>query len=210
MTDTLTIDTSQLATWRANPEFDYSSEFMHSDFSLLDWLGRHLDKLFGSLFGDLFSSDWGITVWYVVGLVATVSIVIFLFYRHPELLHIKRNNTPLEYDIESDNIYGVDFPLEIARAMDASDWRAAVRLAYLQTLRMLSDAHLIDWQLSKTPSQYVVEYADDGFRDMTNMFLRVRYGGFAATESMARAMVDGSHNIESAIEGMRKEKGGRQ
>lgn len=62
------------------------------------------------------------------------------------------------------------------------------RLLYLQTLKQLSDEKRIDWQLYKTPTQYVYEVRMPAFRQLTNHFLRVRYGNFEATEALFHVM----------------------
>ena len=92
---------------------------------------------------------------------------------------ISRKNA-LPYAVEEDTIYGVDFARGIADALSRSDYREAVRLLYLQTLKQLSDEKRIDWQLYKTPTQYVYEVRMPAFRQLTNHFLRVRYGNFEA------------------------------
>lgn len=98
----------------------------------------------------------------------------------------RKNNLP--YTVEEDTIYGVDFPEGIAQALSRSDYREAVRLLYLQTLKQLSDDGCIDWQLYKTPTQYIYEVRLPAFRQLTNHFLRVRYGNFEATEALFHAM----------------------
>ena len=50
--------------------------------------------------------------------------------------------------------------------------------ALLQTLKRLSDEKRIDWQPYKTPAQYINEVRMPVFRQLTNHFLRVRYGNF--------------------------------
>ena len=99
---------------------------------------------------------------------------------------ISRKNA-LPYAVEEDTIYGVDFARGIADALSRSDYREAVRLLYLQTLKQLSDEKRIDWQLYKTPTQYVYEVRMPAFR-LTNHFLRVRYGNFEATEALFHVM----------------------
>ena len=64
----------------------------------------------------------------------------------------------------------------------------AVRLLYLQTLKRLSDEKRIDWQPYKTPTQYINEVRIPVFRQLTNHFLRVRYGNFEATEELFNSM----------------------
>ena len=87
-----------------------------------------------------------------------------------------------------DTIYGVDFSGGIADALSRSDYREAVRLLYLQTLKRLSDEKRIDWQPYKTPTQYINEVRIPVFRQLTNHFLRVRYGNFEATEELFNSM----------------------
>ena len=41
----------------------------------------------------------------------------------------------------------------------------------------------------KTPTQYIRECDNDDFRQLTNLFLRVRYGNFEATPSMYDSVV---------------------
>lgn len=82
---------------------------------------------------------------------------------------ISRKNA-LPYAVEEDTIYGVDFVRGIADALSRSDYREAVRLLYLQTLKQLSDEKRIDWQLYKTPTQYVYEVRMPAFRQLTNHF----------------------------------------
>lgn len=200
MTDTLTIDTLALSQWRDNPEYDYGAEFQGSSFSLLEWIDRWIDDMFRRLFGGVHIGDWTDVVWYVVGFAAILGVVVFMLYRHPELLHWRRHRKkPLDYDVEEDTIYGIDFPTAIASAMQRGDWREAVRLSYLQTLRCLSDSGQIDWQPSKTPAQYVAEYPGEPLRGMTATFVRVRYGGFEATQSDAESVADAGRAIADDI-----------
>ena len=92
----------------------------------------------------------------------------------------------LPYEVGEDTIYGVDFAGGIADAL--SHYREAVRLLYLQTLKRLSDEKRIDWQPYKTPTQYINEVRMPVFRQLTNHFLRVRYGNFEGTEELFNSM----------------------
>lgn len=88
------------------------------------------------------------------------------------------------------------FAERIADALARTDYREAVRLLYLQTLKQLSDGKRMDWQLYKTPTQYIYEVRLPAFRQMTNHFLRVRYGNFEATETLFHAMRDLQKEVE--------------
>ena len=118
-----------------------------------------------------------------------------VYKKRPELFMRSRKST-LPYTVGEDTIYGVDFAERIADALARTDYREAVRLLYLQTLKQLSDGKRIDWQLYKTPTQYIYGVRLPAFRQMTNHFLRVRYGNFEATETLFHAMRDLQKEVE--------------
>lgn len=199
MTDTLSVDTLRIAEWRTKPEFDYNVEFKGSSFSLWDWFTDRFNQIMQNLFGDISLGYTGEIIWYVLGFGAIVAIIVYTLYRHPELLRwrSKKNAENDGYIVEEDNIYGIDFPSTIDQALKVGNYREAVRLVYLQTLRHLSDAGKIDWQPAKTPSQYLNEYTGRPFHHLTTTFVRIRYGGYDADDSTAdAAMADSKATIE--------------
>ena len=152
-----------------------------------------------NLFGDISLGYTGEIIWYVLGFGAIVAIIVYTLYRHPELLRwrSKKNAENDGYIVEEDNIYGIDFPSTIDQALKVGNYREAVRLVYLQTLRHLSDAGKIDWQPAKTPSQYLNEYTGRPLHHLTTTFVRIRYGGYDADVSTAdAAMADSKATIE--------------
>lgn len=54
-------------------------------------------------------------------------------------LFMRSRKSTLPYTVGEDTIYGVDFAERIADALARTDYREAVRLLYLQTLKQLSD-----------------------------------------------------------------------
>lgn len=199
MTDTLSVDTLRIAEWRTKPEFDYTVEFKGSSFSLWDWFTDRFNQIMQDLFGDISLGYTGEIIWYVLGFGAIVAIIVYTLYRHPELLRwrSKKNAENDGYIVEEDNIYGIDFHSTIDQALKVGNYREAVRLVYLQTLRHLSDAGKIDWQPAKTPSQYLNEYNGRPFHRLTTTFVRIRYGGYDADVSTTdAAMADSKATIE--------------
>ena len=206
-TDTLTVDTSMIASWRSDTAYDYNRELMQSDFNLMDWLleqiGRFLDTLIGS--GD--EGDVRTVIWIVVGIVALGLVAYFFFYHRARLFAQRSASAAVDYNVTEDTIYGIDFALAIDRALQSGNYREALRLIYLQTLKRLSDDGRIDWQPYKTPTQYVgeayprsssggEEWRGDAFREFTNHFLRVRYGGFDADLLLVERMQALQREIE--------------
>lgn len=187
VTDTLAIDTAGLNAWRADDNFDYGRELAHQDTNIIEWILERIDQAVSSLFDDGFYIRYHTAIWVTIGIVAVLSIVIFLLYKHPELFD-RKGSTHLAYKTEEDTIYGVDFATAISHALSLGDYREAVRMIYLQTLKTLSDSGKINWQPYKTPTQYTYEVRSTDFRTFTNHFLRVRYGNFSATADLCDEM----------------------
>lgn len=92
----------------------------------------------------------------------------------------------VSYSVSDDDINTIDFDAEIGRALDGRDYRLAIRLYYLFTLKMLSDRSLIDWQIDKTNISYVreleVNALKDRFSKLTAFFENHWYGNLALSQ----------------------------
>ena len=62
----------------------------------------------------------------------------------------KRKQTGLAFEIVPEDIRTLDFDRLIDEAVAVRNYRRAVRLLYLKTLKALAAHHLIDWQRDKT------------------------------------------------------------
>ena len=154
---------------------------------MFEWFNRWFGKILQKIFGSHFAEEYSELILIGIAILLLILIIWFVYKKRPELFMISRKNA-LPYAVEEDTIYGVDFARGIADALSRSDYREAVRLLYLQTLKQLSDEKRIDWQLYKTPTQYVYEVRVPAFRQLTSHFLRVRYGNFEATEALFHVM----------------------
>lgn len=176
--DTLKLDTLQIAEWSSNPDYNYDRELLHKDEDFFSRIMRSINEFLRSLDADTNS----IQTWiYIISAFIIAGIVIWFLFRNKWKLFSSDQRTGDGYSIEEDNIYGVDFEAVRKKAMEKGNYREAIRMTYLQTLKHLSDNKVINWQIYKTPTQYAREYTDSVFRDLTNVFLRVRYGNFDAT-----------------------------
>lgn len=208
LSDTLVVDTARLAAWRQDGEFAYDRELVPHQKSVMEWIGEQLEQFMITIFGSNFYSDNASTIWIIVAVISFLAIGFFLLKRHPELFVRSDKGKQVEYDVTDDNIYGVDFNKEIEKAMNRYDFREVLRLVYLQTLRLLSDNHLLDWQPFKTPTQYTLEWRNADFQLMTHLFIRVRYGKFEASQKMVAQMREYQKRVSNVIRN--EEKGGLQ
>lgn len=188
--DTLVYDTATVAIWQSGSEYDYNRELQTPEVDLIGWLNLWLGKLLQKIFGSKFAEQYTEIVLAGLFILIVLLLIWFLYKKRPELF--MRSGKKLAYHVEEDTIYGIDFEKEISAAMLHNEYREAVRLLYLQTLKQLSDAEKIDWQPYKTPTEYTYELKANAlrtpFRELTNRFLRVRYGNFEATEVLFHEM----------------------
>jgi hypothetical protein len=192
--DTLIIDSVQIAQWQAQRDFDYNREMVGGGMTFTEWLWMKINELLEDIFGNSWDGDYK---WWLLSAAGLVIVGVGIWYvrrYHPNLF--KKKEDEQDYDGTEDTIYGVDFDTAVSQAVGHEDYREAVRLVYLRTLKVLSDRHQIDWQPFKTPSQYVREYsAVPAFRTLTAHFLRVRYGNFPAT----RVLYDEVENLGKEV-----------
>ena len=186
-TDTLVCDTAQIALWQSDPAYNYNRELITPELNLFEWISKQFGEFMRKIFGSRFAEEYSGLILICIAIIILLLIIWFVYRKRPELFMRSRKNA-LPYTVGEDTIYGVDFPGGITDALSRQDYREAVRLLYLQTLKQLSDAERIDWQLYKTPTQYLTEVRLPAFRQLTNHFLRVRYGNFEATEELFRTM----------------------
>ena len=161
--DTLVCDTAQIALWQSDPAYNYNRELITPEMNVFEWISRQFGELLRKIFGSHFAEEYSGLILVCIAILLLLLIVWFVYRKRPELFMASHKNA-LSYTVEEDTIYGVDFPGGIAEALSRQNYREAVRLLYLQTLKQLSDAERIDWQLYKTPTQYINEVRLPAFR----------------------------------------------
>jgi hypothetical protein len=193
--DTLTYNASEIAKWQSDSRYNYNREFLHDDRSLWQiiqtWIYDRLYELFGRD-ADVHQISIWLTVIFVLIIIAVVS---FLIYRHHGLFKRSQKIDSDAYTIEDETIYGINFDEETKEALLRNDFREAVRLIYMQTLKTLSDENLILWELYKTPRQYTMEFHHESFNKLTREYVKIRYGNFIASMTSVDTMRQWQHEI---------------
>jgi len=92
----------------------------------------------------------------------------------------------LDYNVTEDDIYAINFSEAIADAIGRKNYRLAIRLLYLQTLRRMADHELIRWKLDKTNDVYAHELTGSHYHDdftwLTRIYDYTWYGDFPVHE----------------------------
>lgn len=202
--DTLACDSTRLASWQNNPDFDYNRELVMPEVSLMDWISSWFERMMRVIFGNEFAEEYSNIIFIAIFIIAILLILWFLYKKRPELFMRSKKKLALPYTVHEDDIHGVDFDSEIAHALSRNDYKSAIRFLYLQTLKYLSDHNLIDWQLYKTPTEYIYEIKSDSkrlpLRELTNRFLRVRYGNFEANKLLFDEVLSYQQSIQEGGE----------
>ncbi|WP_394707646.1 DUF4129 domain-containing protein [uncultured Bacteroides sp.] len=189
MADTLICDVGRIKMWQSLPAYDYNRDLVTPDLNLFQLLIGWIKDFLGGLFGDAVASKYSLIVFAALLLIVFALLAWYLYRRHSDLF-VRPSKKVTSYTEGVDTIYGVNFEAEIEAALLKNDFKEAIRLCYLQMLKHLADEGRINWQLYKTPTEYIYEIKKEEqrflFRKFTNRFLRVRYGNFEVTESQYR------------------------
>lgn len=191
--DTLTCDSTLLHQFRSDEAYDYARELQAPDLNIIEWIGKKLMEIIGKLLNIEGPSDIRVPLYILFALVV-IAIVGYLLWKYKPYL-FRRSGEISTDAIEENNIYGINFEEELAKAMQAANYNKAVCIVYLQTLRFLADNKKINWQIYKTPTQYTREFLMGEFTRFTNLFMRVRYGNYQANEQSVKTM----HELKAKI-----------
>lgn len=175
-------DPQQLNDYRNNPNYQYQPKPYKPT-----WFTRFMNWLL-NLFDSVFSQKGSNRFFNLVKQLLVLALVIIiasailnvkiteLFFKKP-----KSNYNPA-HDFLNENIHELNFDQLIAEASAGQNYRKAIRLLYLKTLKQLTDQNLIDWQPNKTNRDYLAELQLSTFyppfEQATFVFNYVWYGNF--------------------------------
>ncbi len=172
-------DTAALNKYRADKDFNYTTtvENVEEGSSLSYLINSFLGKFFRSSLGGVNVSD---VLIFALIFFAAVMLVIQVFRINSAKMFSKNSESILNFTVESESIHHTDFDQLIQEAMSSGNYRLAVRLHYLKTLKVLSEAGLIKWQKGKTNFEYYYELKSEiirkEFHALTVVFESAWYG----------------------------------
>lgn len=175
------LEARTLDKYKRDAAFNYQEEIAPANWwqQFKQWFYEWLKKLFAN------KASATAFKWFFI--LAGVCALVFLIYKLSgmNLMAIfgKKAGAISKTSIdEAENIHIIHFEKEIKQAVEQGDFRLAVRLLYLQSLKDLTDKRLIDWQPGKTNNSYLQELHTASFRQdfaqLTGQFEYIWYGRF--------------------------------
>jgi Domain of unknown function (DUF4129) len=178
----------QIKTYREQKEFDYREQKPKSQ-SLWDrfwaWFWEQFYRLSQK---KSIQRSVEIFVWIV-----SISLILFAIYRLTGMekrffLQGKGRDKPLSFLEIQEDIHSIDFNSAIEEAIEKQQYRVAIRLMYLQSLKELSDKCIIDIKPNKTNFDYAAELKatpySQGFENITLVYEYAWYGEFPVNREM--------------------------
>jgi len=157
--------------------------------SLWDRFWRWFGRAISDLFYETREANWGRFVVYA-------GMVILLMYVIIKLLKIdalsifygRSGKSSISYTVLEENIHEMNFEKLIDEAKQNHDYRLAIRLIFLYSLKMLSDKQHIYWEPGKTNHDYLNEVKAKelkyGLRELNYYFEYSWYGNFTVNASL--------------------------
>jgi len=181
---------------KAVTTYSKQKEFIYDDVApeTLNWwdrfwngLWKFLERLFAGKSASPGSSPKLLMVIlkYVL-LAVAIAIVVFAIFKllklNLKIFAKKSKEITVPYEESLENIHEINFDEQLETALQNENYRLAVRLLYLQTLKHLTDRELINWMSEKTNQTYVQELENlpqqAQFAKLTEQFEYIWYGEF--------------------------------
>lgn len=176
-----TFDENAIKKYRTQRDFKYDDVAPQSE-SLWDRFWRWFWRIISGIFSGKIAGSLIKYVLTGVIIILAAYIIIKLIGLDYKLFVRKSKTVVIPFEENLENIHEIDFDEQIEKAILSLNYRLAVRLLYLKTLKQLSDLGLIAWQLEKTNQTYVRELSDDlkkeDFAALTYQFEYIWYGDF--------------------------------
>ena len=187
--DTLTVvkrsfDPTILDKLKQDEDFDYSQPPTVGE-SLWDRFVRWVSEFISKILRGAVNTNWGRVLLYAACLVVLVFVVMAILKVDGFKILFKGSETPSVKGVFHENIHEMDFEVLIKDAAQRGDYRNAVRLVFLYSLKLLSDKHHINWEPGKTNHDYLNELKPGdvrtGLGELSFYFDYAWYGGFEIT-----------------------------
>ncbi|MEJ7739128.1 MAG: DUF4129 domain-containing protein [Chitinophagaceae bacterium] len=170
----------QMDRYRSDPDFRYDliQEPPHSVWDRFwVWFWKKL--------GEILKIRNGTRILNATFILVAIAILLFFIFKISGMNNIglfakKNTGEGLSHSVLDDDVHTINFDIAIQQAIEGGNYRFAIRLLYLQSLKNLTDRQLINWQINKTNFAYVSELngkaCQQPFNELTSQFEMNWYG----------------------------------
>lgn len=167
-----------------------------------EWLREIFRQMFDSVPGGEDTRD--IILYIIAGALLVFAILKFIGADPRGLFGRKAASAELPVEEVEADIHSISFEDMIAEAVRNQQYKRAVRLFYLKTLKQLSDREWIDWRPYKTNYEYIRELKRNDlsgeFRQVTQLFEYIWYGDFPLNNNTFKDAENQFKNFEKLIQ----------
>ncbi len=188
----------------SDKDFQYDHEVKDPE-SLLAIIMAMIGDLIKKLFGNNAEADFWTWALRIIAVLSLVGVILSLVKADLRALLMPRSEgARVGFSEIEENIHAMNFDVLIDEAVAARNYRRAVRLLYLRSLKELADRGLIDWRRGKTNHEYLDELravvgVGASFADATWLFEYVWYGDLPVTEPTFRSIRETFADLSSTI-----------
>lgn len=178
-----TFDQEQIDEWKNDSDYNYDKVEPPYE---KGWLIKAIEAFF-----EFFST----TVGQVLSIIVIIALILGLFYfiskSDAGFIRNKKDVESIEINFE-EHIETIDYVSKIEEALQAGNFRIAVRFLYLDLLKIMSKKNLIKWEVDKTNHEYLREMRNHSlekdFSRTTFLYEYSWYGDFVISEDTYRNM----------------------
>jgi hypothetical protein len=180
------VEPAQLEKLRADPEMNYGQST--TAVSLWERFKRWLGFMINRLLESAFNANWFAILIIILVIVGLVYVILRLLRVDAlSILYSNQNSKP-DFSVLHEDIHAMDFEKLVNEALQRKEYRTAIRLLFLQALKLLADRHHILWQPGKTNHDYLEELQagqlKTGFNELNFYFEYAWYGNFSVNEAL--------------------------
>ena len=178
-------DEAKVRELKGDEDFNYAEAPTIGE-SLWSRFWRWVGEFIVNMIGKMATTDWGNILLYLLAM-AVLIIIVMAVLKVDAFRILSGSDSGVAKGVFHENIHEMNFEELLQDAIAKRDFRNAVRLVFLQSLKILADKQHIDWQPGKTNHDYLDEVqaldVKQGLGQLSYYFDYAWYGGFAISEN---------------------------
>jgi hypothetical protein len=181
------VDSSKIKSYLRDKDFKYFEDpesTMTLWERLIDWIKRQIAKLLNL---ESAGTVWDVFTYLLIAF-AVIAIIFGIYKSEIKGLFFSNkvaNGLKISESIE--DIHSISYESMIEEAIANRNYRFALRLNYLRSLKILSDKEIINWKIDKTNHEFITEIKHNNlksiFSNITIEFESIWYGRFEINQS---------------------------